>query len=829
MKLFFLIVFSLVTVSELSAQWVPWQIPTPRETHQIASDGTAVIYGTFSLPAGMNYHAHADGWIYYDGSNDVADACFFNNLFLHISPDLGGKLGIKITTAPATENWFYNLAGKPGYNQNHVYDASIPSAGNSLSVRYYDTDEPSVKPQNYGDNTGFVTVEIAQETPRVAVQFDTVFFRNVPVGGSLRKLDSIEAYGLLGYRVDNVSTTGPSASKFTASSQNTVGFTITETTNEFEFIYRPDVPGADTAYFHIYSSNAYGPDQHKIIVLIGNSVGAKLSVDPDTLHFGALALNASKTLVEKIHNSGPIAAAITSIVMTTPGMPFTFTPSSTIVNQFDSSSIDVTFAPVVLGNFLAEFLCTTSDGATVRFYADGYSVGAKLSVNPDTLHFGPVALSASKTLTEKIYNSGPVAANITSIVMTTPGMPFFFTPSSTLVNKFDSASISVTFTPPVVGNFLAEFLCTTSDGATVKFYADGLVGKAIPNIDKPVLDFGQVVIGRSRSLTSHISNVGNVRLFIDSTVNTNPLEYGVLGAQGAHFYDGGGSGEIYTFTFKPVIHIPKAQNHDGSFIFYYSDGTSSTIIFKGYDHEPLTERLSIDTNYFGNPGKELSVYQRLTDALDSTIVPERVLSERINYDPAILDFIRIEKAILFSDPDWKLTTTPGIGYIDISLAATTKQFGAAGAIFKIVFKVHPDVAYDTTYLVQNNINFFDPIEPLASSQTGRIIIGDACSPVGLKVSFIPPISSIDQNNPNPVTSVTEIPFGIGSASNNGSVAVKLYLIDAMGKIVKTLIDEEKAPGWYKYKLDASSLPSGIYRCILEANGWHGERSVVVVK
>lgn len=727
MKLFFAVIFSLFTVSELSAQWVPWQIPTPRETQQIPSNGTSITFANVLLPSGMNYHVHADGWITYDASGDVADACFFNNLFLHISPDIGGKLGLKVTTAPAVENWFYTLAGKPNYNQNHIYNASIPSAANTLSIRYYDTDEPSIKPQNYGDNSGFITVEVAQETPRIAVQFDTVFFPNVPIAGSLRKLDSIEAYGVLGYRVDNVNLTGPSAAKFTPSSQRPTSFTIVETTNEFEFVYRPTTIGADTAYFHIYSSNAYGPDQHKIIVLIGNGIGAQLSVKPDTLHFGAIAVN------------------------------------------------------------------------------------------------------ASKTLTEKIYNDGPVAATISSIVMTTPGMPFFFTPSSTTVNAHDSAAIDVTFTPPTFGTFIAQFVCNVNDGSTLTFYADGTAGKAVPNIDKPVLDFGQVVIGRSRSLTSHISNIGNVRLFIDSTVNTNPLEYSVLGAQGPHFYDGGGSGEIYTFTFKPVIHIPKAQNHDGSFIFYFSDGTSSTIVFKGYDHEPLTERLSIDTNYFASPGKEVSVYQRLVDPLDSTIVPERTLSERINFDPAILDFVRIEKAYLLSDPDWKLTTTPSTNFIDVSLTATTKQFGPAGPILRIVFKIRPDVRHDTTYLVQNNINFFDPIEPLASSQTGRIIIGDECTPVSLTRTLSPLTSSIDQNSPNPVTSTTQITFAVGTANGDGAVAVKLYLIDAMGKIIKVLVDEEKTPGYYTIKLDASSLPAGVYHCRLESAAYHGERSIIIVK
>ena len=65
--------------------------------------------------------------------------------------------------------------------------------------------------------------------------------------------------------------------------------------------------------------------------------------------------------------------------------------------------------------------------------------------------------------------------------------------------------------------------------------------------------------------------------------------------------------------------------------------------------------------------------------------------------------------------------------------------------------------------------------------------------------------NLQQNYHNPFNPVTSIRYGIPERS---SVILKVY--DILGREVSILVNEEKYPGRYEVKFDASSLSSGIY-------------------
>lgn len=62
-----------------------------------------------------------------------------------------------------------------------------------------------------------------------------------------------------------------------------------------------------------------------------------------------------------------------------------------------------------------------------------------------------------------------------------------------------------------------------------------------------------------------------------------------------------------------------------------------------------------------------------------------------------------------------------------------------------------------------------------------------------------------QNYPNPFNSTTVIKYELPDDAH-----VKLVIYDILGRVVKTLVDEEKEAGIYKVNFNADNLPSGIY-------------------
>jgi hypothetical protein len=79
----------------------------------------------------------------------------------------------------------------------------------------------------------------------------------------------------------------------------------------------------------------------------------------------------------------------------------------------------------------------------------------------------------------------------------------------------------------------------------------------------------------------------------------------------------------------------------------------------------------------------------------------------------------------------------------------------------------------------------------------------------VKVDYKPQILDV-KNYPNPFNPITKIYYEI---PEDGFVTLKIY--NALGKEIKTLINENRIAGSYEIEFDASGLPTGIYFNVLQ--------------
>jgi hypothetical protein len=732
----FFILFLTAAASAGFAQ--TWEIPTPRQVLPVPSDGSTVNFPNVNLITGMKYRVHATQRVTVSNSGDIADACYYVNVF-PFAPGVV-PVSMKLRNSPTNEDWFnnfWNAAGlQTGYQSSHVYDASVPSLGSALSFRFFDRADPPSP--YYGDNSGSIMIDVAQETPGIAIWRDTLNFGNVRVGIPQTLPDSIWGYGVQGYTVDNVKMLGASASKFSVSSSRVVTFNLQDAANEFRFTYSPTNSGPDAAEFHIYSNSAFGTDKERIIYLFGNGVSTQLSFSPDTLDFGNIRTNTTKTLPDSIINLNISAVNITSIAPESPGSAFSV-------------------------------------------------VGPPLSVLGKSV-----------------------------------------------------STVQVKFSPKAAGKYSETFDVLTDDGSQFHFYARGGAGVPLPEVAESVLYFGKVLIGKSSTLYDQFGNDFSLKgpdytpaLNVTSTQNTNPAEYTVIGNLGTKSYEQGHS-EIYTVTFTPNHDIPNCGNHDGSFIINYDDGTSTTITFKGCDHSPLNVKFSIDSIYYVSAGDQVDVIQKMItpgDPLDSTIAPVDSMTEQISFDATLFDFVSVGKAALINDNRWNVSSSilsPGI--VKIAINSTTLRLDTSGHLISLRFKAHSDDQVGQfTYLVQrsDSIKFNTMFEPLAVTSPGKITISDICTPV--QMSSGNPATSIEQNNPNPFNPTTHIHYAIGKNSDGSAINVKITLYDALGRFIKTLVDEPKTPGTYDYLFDGDPYSSGAYVYIFHAGDHVESKTMVIAK
>ena len=93
----------------------------------------------------------------------------------------------------------------------------------------------------------------------------------------------------------------------------------------------------------------------------------------------------------------------------------------------------------------------------------------------------------------------------------------------------------------------------------------------------------------------------------------------------------------------------------------------------------------------------------------------------------------------------------------------------------------------------------------------------------------PLVFSLDQNYPNPFNPTTTIAFSIAKKG-----PVKMQLFDIDGRLVKTLVDEEMAPGQYKVvwngeNRSGSTVASGVYFVRLRAASFESTKKMLLIR
>jgi len=91
-------------------------------------------------------------------------------------------------------------------------------------------------------------------------------------------------------------------------------------------------------------------------------------------------------------------------------------------------------------------------------------------------------------------------------------------------------------------------------------------------------------------------------------------------------------------------------------------------------------------------------------------------------------------------------------------------------------------------------------------------------------NLIPERYSLSQNYPNPFNPVTKIKFAI---PKQGFVTLKVY--DILGREVKTLVNDVKAPGTYSVDFNGTELSSGVYFYKIQVNGFSEIKRMVLIK
>ena len=88
----------------------------------------------------------------------------------------------------------------------------------------------------------------------------------------------------------------------------------------------------------------------------------------------------------------------------------------------------------------------------------------------------------------------------------------------------------------------------------------------------------------------------------------------------------------------------------------------------------------------------------------------------------------------------------------------------------------------------------------------------------------PKIYSLSQNYPNPFNPSTSIEYGLPRAG-----VVKLVVYDILGRVVSTLVNENKQAGSYRVSFNAENLASGVYFYRVESGDFSAVKKMLLIK
>ncbi len=166
--------------------------------------------------------------------------------------------------------------------------------------------------------------------------------------------------------------------------------------------------------------------------------------------------------------------------------------------------------------------------------------------------------------------------------------------------------------------------------------------------------------------------------------------------------------------------------------------------------------------------------------------------------------------------------------VDAVGLAVLKDLGSNEAIMgSNIFEqeqIHRAVELGLGISSPNQIEFITPDEPSKTYAEKLHEILDESGSVGVKEENQPKSVYSISNHPNPFNPITTIEYSI---PQDGHVTLAVY--NNSGQTVGVFKDEIQTASNFSVTWDASDLPSGLYFCTLNANGFTETRKMLLVK
>jgi len=243
-----------------------------------------------------------------------------------------------------------------------------------------------------------------------------------------------------------------------------------------------------------------------------------LYIQPDSINFGRVSYDSSSTIILKIKNYRDTVINVENIeLIGTDSLIFSVNVQNFIINEFDSTNLNVTFVPNDQSIFISTLEFETTHFGKFYIPVTGEGIKSEISTDPTFVNFGLIDLGNSQNSNIQIVNAGKDTLRLFDIYTTSP--EFRVNTTSFNVNPLTPLdSLVVTFTPDSI-DIKSDTLIIINNDPNEGRYTIPLTGQGfgpIINLDSIKYDFGSVFLTSDTTINIFINNNGNDSLLLDT-------------------------------------------------------------------------------------------------------------------------------------------------------------------------------------------------------------------------------------------------------------------------------------------------------------------------
>ncbi len=279
------------------------------------------------------------------------------------------------------------------------------------------------------------------------------------------------------------------------------------------------------------------------------------------MNLGSVNVGSSAQQQVKITNSTGVSVTITSVAVSGNYFAISGITAPVSLSAGASAAVTVSFAPKAAGAQTGKIVVQgrgITTALTITLSANGVASGGttSLSVVPTSAAFGNVPVGSTNSQTFTVTNRGTTTLVVTSEAVSGAGITMSGLADGAQIAAGRSSTFNVAFKPATAGTISGSASIDFSAAGktvplTVWLSGNGVTATGTLQVSPTAMNFGNVLVGHSGSLSLKVTNAGNSALTTTRTTISGSGFSMIGGLSGLTLQPG--QSDSVTVVFEPAV------------------------------------------------------------------------------------------------------------------------------------------------------------------------------------------------------------------------------------------------------------------------------------